>query len=86
MLTTLLVGCGKDKEKEPYVPTTTNLEEIKIGPYEWPVHWGIDYTQPYNKRFDGLSFTFCASGNGTDLPEGMTMEENSETWKNTKPF
>ncbi len=83
VLSSMLTGCGaKDsaKEKNPYVPTETDLSKITIGKFNWPVHKGIDYTKPYNKRFDGLEFTFIASDTGGNLPEGYTIEENSETW------
>ncbi len=83
MVTALFVGCGKNenKKREPYVPTVTNLDEIKIGPFNWPVHQGYDYSKPYNKRFDGLEFTYCANGTGTELEAPYSPEENPETWR-----
>ena len=83
MVAALFVGCGKDKEieRKPYVPTVTNLDEIEIGPFKWPVHQGYDYSKPYNKRFDGLEFTFCANGMGNELEEPYSPEENPETWR-----
>ena len=83
-LTTMLTGCGgkdKDVERKPYVSTVTDLDSIEIGPFKWPVHKGYDYSKPYNKRFDGLEFTYCASSTGSDLKEPYTPEENPETWR-----
>ena len=82
LVVSAFAGCGKKEEKahEPYVPTEQDLSKITIGPYNWPVHQGIDYTKSYNKRFDGLTFTYAMGGTGTDLPEGQTMEENIYTW------
>lgn len=83
LFASVLTGCkGKEtsKKKEPYVPVEQDVSKITVGKYNWPAHQGIDYTKPYNKRFDGLTFTMGVNGNGSDLPEGMTVEENTMTW------
>lgn len=78
----MLSGCGEKgtKKKEPYVPVEQDISKLTFGKYNWPAHQGIDYTKSYNKRFDGLSFTMILGATGTDLPDGMTMEENTLTW------
>lgn len=80
-----VTGCGNSDKKangkhQEYVPTEQDLSKIKVGNYDWPVDQAIDYTKSYNKRFDGLTFTMAVNGNGSDLPEGMTIEENTWTW------
>lgn len=79
----LLSGCGEtgDKPRNAYVPAEQDISKLSFGKYNWPVDQAIDYTKPYNKRFDGLSFTFISGATGSDLPEGMTFEENTLTWR-----
>ena len=83
----LLSGCGiggaveeKEITHKEYVSEVTDLSTISIGPFGWPVDQAIDYTKPYNKRFDGLVFTEAVGGNGSDLPDGMSVDDNTFTW------
>lgn len=87
MIASVLTGCfgsgsttKKKREKKEYVSPITDISQVAVGPYKWPAHKGIDYTKPYNKRFDGLEFTIALNTTGMDLPEGYTPEENPNTW------
>ena len=58
----------------------TDLSGLTFGPYGWPVAENLDYSQPYNKRFDGMEFTRIVNTGTAELPEGMTVDDNTFTW------
>ncbi len=58
----------------------TDVASLTFGPYNWGVPKDIDYSQPYNKRFDGLEYTRISATGALDLPEGMSIDDNTETW------
>ena len=53
---------------------------LTFGPYDWPVAENLDYSEPYNKRFDGMEFTRIVNTGTAELPDGMTVDENTITW------
>lgn len=65
------------KSMEEYL---AGLSELTFGPNNWPVNPGLDYSLSRNKRFDGLEFTRVLDVTGKELPEGMTEDENTNTW------
>lgn len=57
-----------------------DLSSLTFGPYDWPVAENLDYSEPYNKRFDGMEFTRIVNTGTAELPDGMTVDENTITW------
>ena len=66
--------------EESTAEDATDLSGLSFGPYGWPVAADLDYSQPYNKRFDGMEFTRIVNTGAAELPEGMDVDNNSFTW------
>ena len=45
----------------------------------WPADTTIDHSLPYYQRFEGVEFTTFLNSGSSDLPEGMTLDENEVT-------
>jgi len=45
------------ESEESTAEDATDLSGLSFGPYGWPVAADLDYSQLYNKRFDGIEFT-----------------------------
>lgn len=60
---------------------TPDLSGLTFGPYDWPVDPSLDYSQPYNKRYDGTEFTRIVNTGTAELPEGMEIDDNTFTWQ-----
>lgn len=80
------VGSQKSDEESEEVEgeagneDATDFSSLTFGPHNWPVAENIDYSQPYNKRFDGMTFTRIVNTSTAELPDGMTIDENTITW------
>ncbi len=57
-----------------------DLSSLTFGPYNWGVPAAIDYSQPGIKRFDGVEFTRISDTANMELPEGMSIDDNTYTW------
>ncbi len=68
------------ESEESTAEDATDLSGLSFGPYGWPVAADLDYSQPYNKRFDGMEFTRIVNTGAAELPEGMDVDNNSFTW------
>nr|WP_296437386.1 extracellular solute-binding protein [uncultured Acetatifactor sp.] len=58
----------------------TDLSQLTFGQDNWKIDMSYDYSGPQFKRFDGMEFTRVVDTMGTDLPEGMTIDDNDRVW------
>lgn len=66
-------------ETEEAKGEAADLSELTFGP-GWKIDTSKDYSGEQYKRFDGMEFTTIINTTGSEVPEGMSVDDNDRVW------